>query len=137
MKNNFLMRGYPEKLLNTEMVETRNKQHNELLNKTTQKKNINEDKKEIFMTTTFRQCKNSLTATVKKNWDLLGRSKTTKDLHRSKLTTSFKRPKNLKDILTRARTNYKDEPEITAPDTENKMHATQKISGKLLNENTN
>ena len=99
MKNNFLIKGYSEKLLNTKMVEARNKQHNELLNKTAQEKNINEDKKEIFMTTIFRQCKNSLTATVKKNWDLLGRSKTTKDLHRSKLTTlSFKRPKNLKDI---------------------------------------
>ena len=120
MKNNFLMRGYPEKLLHTKMTEARKKQHNELLNKTTQKKNTNEDQNKIFMTAIFRPCKNSPTATVKQNWDLLSRSKTTKNIHRSKLTTSFKRPKNLKDILTRARTNCTDTVETSVTNTENK-----------------
>ena len=146
MKNNFLMRGYPEKLLHTKMTEARKKQHNELLNKTTQKKNTTEDQNEIFMIATFRPCKNSLTATVKQNWDLLGRSKTTKNIHRSKLTTNFKRPKNLKDILTRARPNYTDIVETSVTNTENKNICTTKnckycsmldTSGKLHNENTN
>ena len=40
------------------------------------------------------------------NWGQLGTSKTTLKIHDTKLTKGFRRPKNLKDYLVRARTNY-------------------------------
>ena len=58
------------------------------------------------MVNTFRPCKNSLTATVKKNWPVLGLSKTTKEMYSSNVVTSYKRPDNPRDYLVRARTDY-------------------------------
>ena len=103
MKQDFLHRGYSKRLIEEKLNIVRDKNPKDLRTKSkeNQKDNI-EKTKEIFMATTFRPCKNSLTATIKQNWDLLERSKTTKDIHRSKVTTSYKRPKNLKETLTRA-----------------------------------
>ena len=145
MKQDFLHRGYPKRLLEDKLNLVRSKNHKDL--RTNSKENNKTDKekpKEIFMATTFRPCKNSLTATIKQNWDLLGRSKTTKDIHRSKVTTSYKRPKKLKEILTRARTDYHENKGRTSPDqnnTNNNICRTKNCkyctmldtSGKMIN----
>ena len=108
MKKHFLDRGYPEGPLDKNIktcIQTDRKDL--LLEKTeTQTKDKIEDK--IFVTTTFRPCKKSITEVIKKNWELLGRSKTTKNMYQSTLVTSHKRPKNLRDFLVRARTEYSE-----------------------------
>ena len=106
MKQDFPHRGYPKRLIEEKLNIVRDKNPKDLRTKSkeNQKDNI-EIPKEIFMATTFRPCKNSLTATIKQNWNLLERSKTTKDIHRSKVTTSYKKAQKPKgDLNTDIRT---------------------------------
>ena len=85
MKQDFLHRGYPKRLIEGKLNIVRDKNPKDLRTKSKENKEGTKDKlKEIFMAATFSPCKNSLRATVKQNWDLLGRSKTTKSIHRSK-----------------------------------------------------
>ena len=108
MKNQFKNRGYPTKTLNTQITKCKNLDRESLLQPKTHKdQNAHESETEkIYMTQTFRPCKNSLTETVKNNWQILGRSKSTKNIFRSTLITSFKRPKNIRDHLIRARIDF-------------------------------
>ena len=66
-------------------------------------KNMNNN---LFLTCTFRPNYQKIPTLVKKNWDILARSCTTKDLHTKDLKIGYRRPKNLKDFLVRSRTDY-------------------------------
>ena len=74
--------------------------------KTIKENNAKDNKKNTFLTCTFRPKYQKVPRLVKKNWDILARSATTKELHRSMLKVGYKRPKNLKEMLVRAKTNY-------------------------------
>ena len=58
------------------------------------------------MISTHRPGNNIINKTVSKNCDRLGSSKTTKFLKRGGLVKGQRRPKNFKDHLVRAVTNY-------------------------------
>ena len=83
-----------------------------------QKKNkVSEDqnkvKNETYLTCTFRPKYQKAPKIVKKNWDILARSATTKETHRSNVRVGYKRPKNLHDMLIRAKTDYHPENQKT------------------------
>ena len=56
-----------------------------------------------FLTTTYTPSFDGLTSQVRKSWDLLDRSSSTQSLHEQGLTIGFRRPKNLCDMLVKAR----------------------------------
>ena len=117
MITHFLKQGYPLKNLNHNMEKCIQLTRYDLLkHKPKAPKKDMENK--TFVVQTFPPCDNSLTMTVKKNWEILGKSKTTKNLYRSDLICSYKRPKSIKDYLVRARTHL--HPEIDTPNREKK-----------------
>ena len=119
MKQNFIERGYPKKQLNENVKKCTQTNRVDLLEpKKRDIETTNEDK--TFIVQTFRPCKNSLVQTIKENWDILGRSKETKQIHRSKLICSFKKPKSIKDHLVRARTDYNEETDGQMPSNQTK-----------------
>ena len=109
MKNDFIYRGYPKKSLTDSIEKCKELTRENLLAQRPKTKSNNDDT--TYLVQTFRPCKNSLVDTIKTNWDILGRSKETKTMHRSKLTCSFKKPKSIKDYLVRAKTDYHPDSE--------------------------
>ena len=93
MKQNFINRGYPEKPLDKNIEKCTTLDCKDLLmaNKPPSDEKKNSDN--IYMVQTFRPCKNSLTDIIKRNWDILGRSRDTKNIHRSTLTSCYKKTK--------------------------------------------
>ena len=53
--------------------------------------------------TTYNPGFKGLQKVVTKNWDILGKSCTTRSIHKSSILTAFRRPKNLKDYLVKAK----------------------------------
>ena len=125
----FLKKGYPQKLLDEAKMKVSLLDRTELLNKKSRKaleaekleereklrkqskkdKNIEKPEPEqerIFLTTTFRPNYHKLEKIVKRNWDNLSQSYTTRGIQRMDLVTGYKRPKNLRDHLVRARCNF-------------------------------
>ena len=56
-----------------------------------------------ILVTTFTPGFDGLQKVVTKNWDILGKSCTTRTIHKVPVLTAFRRPKNLKDYLVRAK----------------------------------
>ena len=56
-----------------------------------------------ILVTTFSPGFRALKDIVNQNWGMLGRSCSTRDIFEKKVLTAYRRPKNLKDILVRAR----------------------------------
>ena len=97
-----LQHGYPKNLLLDAMMRAYNKDRPSLLaqGETTPPQRENEN---IFLTTTYHRQYNGLRKQVESTWDLLSRSSTTRFLQSKTLKVGYRRPKNLRDILTRAR----------------------------------
>ena len=107
MKQNFEKQGYPQQILKEAMQKCSElKQADLIIPKDKTESDIKTDT--IYMVNTCRPCKDSLTATVRNNWPILGKSKTTKEIYRSKVVTSYRRPKNIRDHLIRAKTDYSE-----------------------------
>lgn len=68
-------------------------------------KNITTDKDndKVFLITTDHPHHAPVQSIIKKNWDILGKNSTTHFLYNKKLTCGFRRPKKLRDILTKAK----------------------------------
>ena len=64
---------------------------------------LKEAEEVMALVTTYLPEFQELPKIVKRNWQLLERSSTTKKLSDCKLVVSYKRPQNLKDILVRAK----------------------------------
>ena len=109
----FRDREYPEDLLQRCVKKVEQRVRAEMLNRKKEKKKEKEDLN--FLITTFAPGHNFAKDIVKANWNNLGTSKTTKKIFNTRLIKGFKRPKNLKDHLVRARTNYHPEEEGTQP----------------------
>ena len=101
----FRARNYPDSLLAKSLAKCESKSREELLKPSVKDLDLAiEDK--IFMTTTFRLKDHTLESILSENWDNLGRSKSTKKLHRRGWRRSYKRPKNLRDHLVKAAINF-------------------------------
>ena len=101
----FQLRGYPDTLLEHALQKVSQIDQSTLLGVTDNLIRENEDI--TALTTMYIPQFNVLPQIVKKNWDLLRRSSTTKKLADSKLIISYKRPKNLMDILVQAKVPLK------------------------------
>ena len=97
-------KGYPLSLLTDAYKRAKSKDQKELL-RPNNKENKSGDKCEmiIFLTTTYSPDFGGLKHQVESTWDLLDRASTTRSLHNKGLTVGYRRPKNLRDILVRAR----------------------------------
>ena len=101
----FSRRGYPNKVLEKALVKCSLKPREGLL----APKEANIQYKEsdpIFMTSTFHPQENSLQVITKENWEFLGGSKSTKSMFRRNIKHGYRRPKNLRDYLVRARCDW-------------------------------
>ena len=108
----FLRRGYPLTLIKEAALQARGLNRNELL-AIKDKETPPNDK--VFLITTFHPQDNTLREIFFENWKQLGRSPTTDFIHRKKLMCGYRRPKNLRDILVRAKVPYVPGDEAADP----------------------
>ena len=104
----FLDKGYPKTTLEEAKLKLTTKDRAELLIKNPKEKN--EKTERVFLTATYREGYQYVPKKVKKNWDILARSSTTKNLHRADLMIGYRKPRDIKSYLVKARTDYKLKP---------------------------
>ena len=99
----FLRRKYPLKLLHQAATLARGKDRATLLEPTINPdtRTVEEDK--VFLITTYHPHDQFIPDLTRKNWEILGCNQTTEYLHNRKLVCGFRRPKNLRNHLCRAR----------------------------------
>ena len=93
----FLRREYPEELILEAAILARQLDRTKLLQLVDKETNDNKDN--VFLTTTFHPSDHTICEIVHKNWDILGQSVHTEYLYHKKLVVGYKRPKNLRDTL--------------------------------------
>ena len=113
-----LQKQYPMELLINSYLKAQAKDRVDLLQP---KGNQGSEKKEsaIFLTTTYNPAYNGLPNQVRKTWDLLDRSSSTRDLHSLTLKVGLRRPKNLRDILVKSKLQIPEDktgPKNKSPD---------------------
>jgi hypothetical protein len=111
----FLSRGYPMSLLEeaATLVETKNR--NDLIISQMEKTKKNETDK-VLLITRYNPNFHDLRHIVYDNWDMLGKSPATEFLYEKRLMCAYRRPKNLRDMIVRANTPYKQGDEKSRPD---------------------
>ena len=96
----FLRRGYPKEIIRQAFRKAWEKRREDLLKKSDRKG----DKEETnILVTTYSPGFGALKDLVHGNWDILGRSCSTRGLYERGMLTAYRRPKNLKDLLVRAK----------------------------------
>ena len=101
--NFFLIRGYPQHLLDKALQKAQNQNRQQLLSKIhTPSLSNTTSETQLFAITTFHPSFNGFKQTIRENWDLLQRSKSTRPLHNLNITFGLKRPKNLREHLVTA-----------------------------------
>ena len=96
----FLRRGYPAPSIKGAFIEALHRERASLLKPKTQKDSKGD---QSIIVSTYNPGFKGLRPLVQSNWDILGRSCSTRKIHQTKLTAAYRKPKNLKDILVRAR----------------------------------
>ncbi len=118
----FQRRGYPLETLQDAMNKIKDKRREDLLLQYTAEEEETVDTSDIvsLITTYTPQC-DDLAKLVKKNWGIVQRSSTTKKLSNSRLEVGYRRPKNLRDLLVRAKIKKKSrgQPEKPLSETKN------------------
>ena len=116
-------KGYPIALLNSAFERARANKRTDLLQP--KGKGVGEkgnEKKHTFLTTTYIPSFDGLRTQVSKTWDLLDRANSTRPIHERGLTVGYRRPKNLRDILVKARL-----PPEVKPDEPDRPPPVQKV----------
>ncbi|MCP3932124.1 MAG: hypothetical protein GY705_23880 [Bacteroidetes bacterium] len=96
----FRRRGYPIKLLEEALYQAQSRDRDVLLK---YKPKLDKKDDTFFLTTTYNPHNSLLKDIVKNNWDILGKNTTTDYIYKKKLVCGFRRPKNLRDHLMRAK----------------------------------
>ena len=97
-------KGYPITLLKEAFGKADAKIRSELLLPAgSEPLNNKMSRKSTFLTTTYTPSFDGLRPQVEKTWDLLDRANSTRPIHKKGLTVGYRRPKNLRDMLVRAR----------------------------------
>ena len=96
----FVRRGYPVRLNGEAFLKALRKDRASLLEP---KASTESEASPNILVTTYNPGFRGLKTVVDKNWDLLGKSCTTRAIHREQVIGAFKRPKNLRDYLMKAR----------------------------------
>jgi peptide-methionine (R)-S-oxide reductase len=98
----FIRRGYPEDLIESEIIRARRMDRNLLLQdkpQTSQSKSFDE----TFVITQYNPSCTPLKEIITKNWSLLGRTNTTDSLFENNPIYGYRRNQNLKDDLVHAK----------------------------------
>ena len=98
----FLRKGYPIDLLEKAANRARDLNRLELLRPQTGPK-TEPDTDNIYLITTYHPHDSSLKDLIYHNWGILGKSQATEELYNRKLRCGYRRPKNLRDLLVRAK----------------------------------
>ena len=99
-------RGYPLETLQLAMDKVKNLNRMDVLADYKQEEETPPDKEKeniVSLLTTYTPQCDDLAKLVKKNWGIVQRSSTTKQLAKARLVVGYRRPKNLRDQLVRAR----------------------------------
>ena len=97
-----LKHKYPRDLLLDSMMRAWNQDRIHLLtSQSTETQQQQSDK--IFLTTCYNQKYGGLRDQVESTWDLLGRSCSTRFIQNKNLVVGYRRPKNMRDLLVKAR----------------------------------
>ena len=112
MGKHFLRRGYPPDLIENALIKSFRKERSELLAEKTISP-IKDMDKGLFAITTYQPEFSGLRDTILKDWDFLNRSNNTKPLHNKRIIFGYRRNKNLRDLLTRAKIEYPPKPNPT------------------------
>ena len=104
--SHFLRRGYPKELLVKAFAKAQDQDRMSLLFK-----NNSVDKQEKgnhILVTTYNPGFTNFKSLLMENWDILGKSNTTRDIHDTHIMVAYRRPKNLKDHLVHAKLRNPD-----------------------------
>ena len=104
MSSHFHRAGYPKKLIQTAFDKTWKLDREELLEYKVADAE-KEKEKNFFLITTYHPSGSVLDKIISKNWDLLDRSSSTRPLLEYRIVKGFRRPKNCRDTLIRAKTS--------------------------------
>ena len=116
LSSHFHRRGYPPSLIEKAALTVFRLDRNRLLNQEPKdKKQKPAVTNEVFLTTTFNPNDDCLREITRENWDILGTSSTTTYIHQKKLMTGYRRPKNLRDLLVKAKIPYMEGDEKSNP----------------------
>ena len=97
-----LQHNYPRDLLLDSMLRAWNTDREVLLNKQGTETH-SKSTENIFLTTGYNKRYGNLREQVESTWPLLGRSSSTRFIRDKKLVVGYRSPKNLRDLLVRAR----------------------------------
>ena len=114
----FLRRKYPLELLRQAALLARGKDRRALLDPTNIPRR-DDGKDKIFLISTYHPHDQFLPTTIRGNWEILGRNQTTETLHQRSLTCGYRRPKNLRDLLCKARV-----PKLPGDEEADPLHVT-------------
>jgi len=120
--SNFIRRGYPQHLIEKNIIEIRRLDRKSLLEPKPLDCNTTTSER-VFVITKYTPGQNVLRDIITSNWSLLGRTNTTNTLHSSKIIFGHRRNTNLKDMLVRAK----------LPDSTPKMRTNHKSSCRTIN----
>ena len=131
--NALLRRGYPKHLVLKALERTKLLKHETLLNKETLKETLPEPQnKKFYCVTTHNPLNPPIRDTVTDNWDILGKTKTSRQLLDTEIIFGLWRNKNLSDHLVRASTSTKNDE--NRPKWINSCHATDyRLADTALN----
>ena len=101
----FLKQNYPIELLKEAAILARSQDRKALLTPKPDTEDKGED--QIFLITRYHPHDHFLRNMIYNNWDMLGKSPTTDHLHQKHLMCGYKRPKNLRDLLVKAKVSPK------------------------------
>ena len=104
MSDHFHRAGYPKELLQTAIDKTWTLNREELLEYKLPDKE-KEKEKNFFLITTYHPGGSILDKIISRNWDLLDRFSSTRPLLENGIVKGFRRPKNCRDTLIRAKTS--------------------------------
>ena len=104
MSKHFLEANYPPKIVQEGFSKAYHKDRLSLLRPPPGGPTKDDSKEnDIFLITTYHPSGRILGDIVKQNWDILDRSASTRDVLTWKVVQGFRRPKNIRDMLVRAR----------------------------------
>ena len=99
----FLKADYPADLIQESFDKAFQKDRHILIHPPLKDRTVDKEfPEEIFLISTYHPAGGFLNDIIRKNWDLLDRSSSTRPILNWKITKGFRRPKNLRDHLVRA-----------------------------------
>ena len=102
MSKHYIRAKYPPAILQKAFSKAFHLAMETRLNPTMVNQDSDTDLDEIFLTATYHSGGRILGNIVKRNWDILDKSSSTRDVINWKVTQGFRRPKNIRDLLVRA-----------------------------------